>query len=104
MATTTVKLVSEIPSTIPDDTQVIDLRSLNNVQKKYFMEAWDAFQSNMICWNFENIIFDSVRFYERVSDMPQHPLYRALDGLFCALAVNQGRAADTKDKTFYIVI
>ena len=106
MTTTTVNLVREIPSKITRNTRVVDLRSLNKVQKKYFMKAWDDFQSDMLCWNFEHINF-SKRLFEIVSrgeDILQHPLYLALVELWLALGVNQGEVAGTKNETLYIVI
>jgi len=106
VATTTVNLVREIPSVTPNNTKVIDLRSISKVQKKYFMEAWGDFQSDMLCWNFEHINF-SKRLFEIVSrgeDILQHPLYLALVELWLALGVNQGEVAGTKNETLYIVI
>lgn len=84
-------------------TKIVDLRLLNEKQKKYFHDAHAAFLRNEKCWDFDGPWFFNSRspFHKLVKgtgrEVVKHPLYKALMELWLALGVNQGEMAHGSD-------
>lgn len=97
-----------------EDITIIDARSLNDNQMAYLMKAKDAFLKNPDCWSFWRIFFfygfdfgGAEEFFPEAKtneELVHHPLYEAIEELWLALGVNQGKMKSAKDKVVYVII
>lgn len=105
MAKHSVKLIPESKDVVGEillvengETKLIDLRLLDERQKKHFYQAYADFLRNINCWDY----FSS--YVLPCGESESSPLSRALTELWLVLAVNQGEMASSNDLTVYIYI
>lgn len=79
----------------------IDLRQLNNEQRRYFREAHAEFLSGADCWKFEAKYISKGPAMAKLLSIPsrrrwelgENPLYLALEELWMALVVDQSKVS-----------